>query len=61
MYNLLAGFQAVASDTTSTTVAPTSDPGKDMSIDGLMQKRRNSSALALELRLFCINPAMRNS
>ena len=25
-------------------------------IDGLMQKRRNSSALALELRLFCIKP-----
>ena len=26
-------------------------------IDGLMQERRNSSALALELRLFCINPS----
>ena len=25
--------------------------------DGLMQKRRNSSALALELRFFCIKPA----
>ena len=27
-------------------------------IDGLMQKRRNSSALAMELRLFCINPSI---
>ena len=25
-------------------------------IDGLMQERRNSSALAMELRLSCINP-----
>ena len=25
-------------------------------IDGLVQERRNSSALALELRLSCINP-----
>ena len=25
-------------------------------INGMMQKRRNSSALAMELRLFCINP-----
>ena len=24
--------------------------------DGLLQKRRNSSVLAMELRLFCINP-----
>ena len=27
-------------------------------IDGLMQKRRNSSALAMELRLSCINPSI---
>ena len=26
-------------------------------IDGLMQKRRNSSADALELRFFCIKPS----
>ena len=26
-------------------------------IDSLMQKRRNSSALAMELRLFCIKPS----
>ena len=26
--------------------------------DGLMQKRRNSSALAMELRLFCIKPSI---
>ena len=26
-------------------------------IDGLMQKRRNSIALAMELRLFCIKPS----
>ena len=25
-------------------------------IDGLMQERRNSSALAMELRLSCVNP-----
>ena len=29
-----------------------------MSIDGLVQERRNSSALAMELRLSCINPSM---
>ena len=27
-------------------------------IDGLMQKRRNSSALAMELRLLCIKPSI---
>ena len=27
-------------------------------IDGLMQERRNSSALAMELRLSCINPSI---
>ena len=27
-------------------------------IDGLVQERRNSSALAIELRLSCINPSM---
>ena len=27
-------------------------------IDGLMQKRRNSIALAMELRLFCIKPSI---
>ena len=27
-------------------------------IDGLMQKGRNSSALAMELRLFCIKPSI---
>ena len=27
-------------------------------IDGLVQERRNSSALAMELRLSCINPAI---
>ena len=27
-------------------------------VDGLMQKRRNSSANTLELRLSCINPSM---
>ena len=27
-------------------------------IDGLMQERRNSSALAMELRLPCINPSI---
>ena len=26
-------------------------------IDGLVQERRNSSALAMELRLSCINPS----
>ena len=29
-------------------------------IDGLMQKRRNSSALAMELHLFCIKPSVCN-
>ena len=28
--------------------------------NGLMQERRNSSAVALELRLFCINPSIRD-
>ena len=28
-----------------------------LDIDGLMQKRRNPSALAMELRLFCIKPS----
>ena len=28
-----------------------------LQIDGLMQERRNSSALAMELRLSCINPS----
>ena len=27
-------------------------------IDGLVQERRNSSALAMELHLFCTNPYM---
>ena len=27
-------------------------------IDGLMQKKRNSIANAMELRLFCINPRL---
>ena len=27
-------------------------------IDGLVQERRNSSALAMELRLSCINPSV---
>ena len=27
-------------------------------IDGLMQERRNSSALAVELRLSCTNPSV---
>ena len=27
-------------------------------IDGLMQERRNSHALAMELRLSCINPSI---
>ena len=27
-------------------------------IDGLMQERRNSSALAMELRLSCTNPSI---
>ena len=27
-------------------------------IDGLVQERRNSSALAMELRLSCTNPSM---
>ena len=31
------------------------------SIDGLMQKRRNSSALAMELRFFCINQLVYNT
>ena len=31
----------------------------DLQIDGLMQERRNSSALAMELRLSCINPSRR--
>ena len=30
----------------------------DDSDDGLVQERRNSSALALELRLSCTNPSM---
>ena len=29
-----------------------------LNIDGLMQKRRNSSALAMELRLICIKPSI---
>ena len=29
----------------------------DYHIDGLVQERRNSSALAMELRLSCINPS----
>ena len=28
-------------------------------IDGLVQERRNSSALAMELRLSCTNPSIR--
>ena len=31
--------------------------GKDIKIDGLVQERRNSSALAMELRLSCTNPS----
>ena len=27
-------------------------------VDGLVQERRNSSALAMEFRLSCINPSM---
>ena len=27
-------------------------------MDGLMQEKRNSSAYALELRLFCTNPSI---
>ena len=30
--------------------------GHDIHIDGLVQERRNSSALAMELRLSCTNP-----
>ena len=30
---------------------------KQMQIDVLVQERRNSSALAMELRLFCTNPS----
>ena len=30
----------------------------DYHIDGLMQERRNSSALAMELRLSCSNPSI---
>ena len=30
-------------------------------IDGLVQKRRNSSALTMELRLSCINPSISSS
>ena len=30
-------------------------------INGLVQERRNSSALAMELRLSCTNPERRNS
>ena len=29
-----------------------------MAYDGLVQERRNSSALAMELRLSCINPSI---
>ena len=29
-------------------------------IDGLMQERRNSSVLAMELRLACINPSIKD-
>ena len=29
---------------------------KEYDIDGLVQERRNSSALAMELRLSCTNP-----
>ena len=29
-----------------------------MHIDGLVQERRNSSALAMELRLACTNPSI---
>ena len=32
----------------------------DMYIDGLVQERRNSSALAMELRLSCTNPSICN-
>ena len=30
----------------------------DSQIDGLVQERRNSSALAMELRLSCTNPSI---
>ena len=30
----------------------------DIDIDGLVQERRNSSAFAMELRPFCINPSI---
>ena len=29
-----------------------------LDVDGLVQERRNSSALAMELRLSCTNPSM---
>ena len=35
--------------------------GMHQYIDGLAQERRNSSALAMELRLSCINPSIWNS
>ena len=31
---------------------------KSENIDGLVQKRRNSSVLAMELRFFCTNPSI---
>ena len=31
---------------------------KSENIDGLVQNRRNSSALAMELRFFCTNPSI---
>ena len=35
-----------------------SSPCPCENIDGLVQERRNSSALAMELRLFCTNPSI---
>ena len=37
------------------------EPQTLIRIDGLMQERRNSSALATELRLSCINPSVYNT
>ena len=38
-----------------------SDIHNGLQVDGLVQERRNSSALPMELRLSCINPVMCSS
>ena len=47
----------VSHASTPRPLTPTAkEKGRCLHTDGLMQERRNSSALAMELRLSCINP-----